>query len=115
MYNKNSKYIDVKLKSEKLFPKNNIKQAEYIKEKIGHLYYAIYMIETLQQKYSHNTETKYEFEGILLDYLMRGYLDALNQLSNKLPEGIYKYISDRIESFFAESLKQTEEKRKQLQ
>lgn len=97
-------YINAKLEMERLFPDNIITQVEEMKKVYGSKFHVMFMAQATQVQLRDTKEGKITFDPILLEYMSRGFIDAIAHMQEDLPEGIYEYIVNNTNSYFYKCL-----------
>ncbi|CUB08925.1 hypothetical protein SAMN04487767_106239 [Bacillus wiedmannii] len=92
------------------YPENQLDALKYVKEKGGVHNYITFLLEITQSELIHESskssgeQNKYEFSAGQLEFMLRGFYDAVNHMPNDLPHGVYNYISNRSEDFLLKCL-----------
>lgn len=109
-------YKDFVFKVEDKYPEDPKAVLKYIKENASKQTYVTYLLQLTQNELisesakSHWEQTPYQFSAGELEFMLRGFFDAVDHLKNDLPEGVFQYISNRSEDFLLKCLKETYEK-----
>lgn len=90
-------YIKAWIEADEKFPKDPLRQIEYLGEKYGPKFKVMRMLELAQANLSINHKGDVELFAGTLDWFVRGTLDAVDHMQDDLPEGVYQYINTNIE------------------
>lgn len=91
--------------AENAFPKNELKQLDYVKQHGDTLSYLLLLLRLAQHKMSREGfSTEIKFGAPELDLLFRGMLAMMRHLQDNLPEHMYKFIKSNIEFFVRKTL-----------
>lgn len=109
-HNDSKEYKQLICEAYNKYPDNNLEALKYVKEKGGEHDYITFLLEITQSELINESakssweQNKYEFSAGQLEFMLRGFYDAVNHIPKDLPHGVYKYISNRSEDFLLKCL-----------
>ncbi|MFQ6391363.1 hypothetical protein ACLNAR_26625 [Priestia aryabhattai] len=109
-------YQDFVFKVEDKYPDDPNAALKYIRENASRQTYITYLLRLTQNELNsesanpHWKQPTYQFSAGELEFMLRGFFDAVDHLKNDLPAGVFEYISNRSEDFLLKCLKITYEK-----
>lgn len=109
-HDENAGYKRLVCEAYEKYPNDKISQLEHVKNYGNAQYYSIMLLAIAQEELClPSTHSQvFQYDGSILDYLFRSYLDAVRHMQSNLPEGVYKYINGNLDTFILQTLKQTE-------
>lgn len=93
-------YINAKIQVTKSFPNSFISQVEEMKRLYGSKFHVMYMAEVTQTQLRDTNNGEIKLNPFLLEYMTRGFIDAIAHMQEDLPEGVYEYIENKTDTFF---------------
>ncbi|PFW75832.1 hypothetical protein COL23_13420 [Priestia aryabhattai] len=98
------------------YPDDPNAAVKYIKQNASRHTYITYLLQLTQNELISESanprweQPTYQFSAGELEFMLRGFFDAVDHLENDLPAGVFDYISNRSEDFLLKCLKTTYEK-----
>lgn len=93
-------YINARIDSAKKYPDDLFLQLDYMKKTYGVKFHMMRMTEIAQVALRDTKESELELHPVLLEYMTRGFMDALAHMQDDLPNGVYGYIENNTDTFF---------------
>jgi len=97
MQDKTKEYMDVTWESLEKYPKDYKMQLKYVKENGTKQHYALWLANRLQYVSSLKSGREIKIDGANIDLICRSLMDALRHMQSNLPEGVYGYITSKME------------------
>lgn len=87
---------------------NSMKQLMWVNnhEKLSYKQKVMNMVDLVQREFHNPKDNEIKLTNNHIDFLMRGFKDALEHMQADLPEGVYKYIYTRIDKTLISIMKQ---------
>jgi len=99
-------YVELMSKAQSSYPNDPLKQIKHLDDNASRKTYAIGMVEIAQNLFEYDPEASnytISFDVGTFDYFFRGVLFALRHVQDEDP---FVYISNRVETFITEAIKQ---------
>ncbi|MGK5512193.1 hypothetical protein [Brevibacillus formosus] len=83
------------------FPDEPLEQVEYVRQNNDSRYYVMMLVEIAQRELAKRPTLSEEMNisPMLLEYMLRGFMDAVAHMQDELPEGVYDYIKNKSDTF----------------
>ncbi|MBO9129135.1 hypothetical protein [Bacillus sp. 165] len=98
-------YKDIIIESQEKHPNDYLKQLEYVRDNGTKQHYSMWLADRLQYVSTMNRWEKLELKGAHTDLIGRSLLNALSHMQTDLPDGVYDYIIEKMETTILDVIK----------
>jgi hypothetical protein len=104
----NSEFRRILFEAQEKYPDDREKQIKHIESYRNEQFNLLGKITITQMEYSVEAlkSKDIELDAMCIETMLRGILDMARHMQSDLPDGVYSYINNKIETFMDEILKQ---------